>query len=233
MWHTVETWIFDLDNTLYPAECNLFAEVDRRMGQFIAGRLSLDPQAARTLQKSYFREYGTTLRGLMSEHGVDADEYLDFVHAVDLSPVSRDPVLVRAIADLPGRKLVHTNASTDYALRILERLGIGGYFDGVFDIRDAQFAPKPDVSGYEALIERHGVNPARAVMVEDIARNLVPASRLGMTTVWLPTGSDWSADGAEEDHIDHVIDDIATWLQGVVRSIQEAGAHAPVTSGIG
>jgi len=231
LWQSVEAWIFDLDNTLYPAECNLFAEVDERMGQFIADRLKLERVAARALQKKYFREYGTTLRGLMSEHDIDADEYLDFVHAVDLSPITPNPLLARAMADLPGRKFIHTNASSDYAARILERLDIDRYFDGLFDIRDAGFNPKPHVSGYEALIERHGVNPERAVMVEDIARNLIPASRLGMTTVWLPTGSDWSADGAEHDHIDHVIDDIGGWLTGVAAEIQAAAV--PAGRGIG
>ncbi len=227
MWHKVEAWIFDLDNTLYPAECDLFGQVDRRMGAFISERFNLDPEAARALQKRYFREYGTTLRGLMSEHGVDADEYLAYVHDIDFSPVRPNPVLARALGDLPGRKLIHTNAATDYALHIVERLGLEGLFEGVFDIRDAGFRPKPHRAGYDALIERHRIDPARAVMIEDIARNLIPASEMGMTTVWLPTSSDWSRDGADERYIDHVIDDLGGWLDEVV------GRLTPVAHGSG
>lgn len=224
MWSEREAWIFDLDNTLYPAECNLFGQVDRRMTGYIAGLLKLGYDDARRIQKQYFRDYGTTLRGLMSEHGVDADEYLAYVHDIDFSAVEPDPGLARSLQALPGRKFIHTNASTDYALRIVARLGLDGLFEGVFDIRDARFRPKPHRSGYEALVERHGIDPARSVMVEDIARNLIPASELGMTTVWLPTASDWSRDGADEQYIDHVIDDLVGWLGEVAAAVNPA-AH--------
>ncbi|RMF07921.1 MAG: pyrimidine 5'-nucleotidase [Alphaproteobacteria bacterium] len=220
LWEGFEAWIFDLDNTLYPAECNLFDQVDRRMAAFIAKRFGLEAEQARRIQKRYFREYGTTLRGLMSEHEIDADEYLAFVHDIDVSAVPPDPVLARAVSRLPGRKFIHTNASTDYAEKILDRLGLAGLFDGIFDIRDAGFAPKPDRSGYQKLVDRYGIDPARAVMVEDIARNLIPAAELGMTTVWRPTATDWSGDGADERFIDHVIDDLADWLAGLVGAMR-------------
>ncbi|MEX1148258.1 MAG: pyrimidine 5'-nucleotidase [Sphingomonadales bacterium] len=220
MWQSVEAWIFDLDNTLYPAECNLFDQVSGRMGQYIADRLDLDPVSARALQKQYFRDFGTTLRGLMSEHGVDADDYLAYVHDIDFSAIVADPALASAMRALPGTRIIHTNASRDYALRVVDRLGLDGLFDDIFDIRDADFLPKPELAGYQTLIARNGIDPRRAVMVEDIARNLAPASALGMTTVWLPTASEWSHDGADENFIDHVIDDLGGWLAGTVAALR-------------
>lgn len=212
----VEAWIFDLDNTLYPASCNLFDQVDRRMGLFIRELLSLELNEARALQKRYFREHGTTLRGLMERHGVAPTAFLDFVHDVDFAVVPPAPRLDAALAALAGRKLVFTNATVHYAERVLGRIGIAHHFEAIFDIAAAGYRPKPDAGSYRALIARHGIDPARAVLVEDIARNLAPAARLGMTTVWIPNDKAWSADGAEADHVHHVADDLAGWLETLV-----------------
>ncbi len=213
-----DIWIFDLDNTLYPAECNLFTQVSRRMTLFIAERFGLDHAAARELQKSYFARHGTTLRGLMTERGVKPDEVLAYVHDIDFSGLSPDPRLARAIANLPGRKLIHTNGSRDYAIRVLERLQLGDVFDHIFDIIAADFMPKPDISGYRKLVAAHGVDPRRAVMVEDIARNLIPAAELGMATCWIACdGADrenfWAAEGLSDAHIHYRISDLASWLE--------------------
>lgn len=213
-----DIWIFDLDNTLYPAECNLFAEVSRRMTRFIAERFALDMQAARRLQKGYFQRYGTTLRGLMTERGIAPEEFLAFVHDIDFSPLSPDLRLARAIAALPGRKLIHTNGSRDYALRVLERLELGHFFDDIFDIVAADFLPKPDASGYRKLLAAHGVDPRRAVMVEDIARNLIPAADLGMVTCWIAGNMEdsenfWAAEGMSDAHIHYRVSDLASWLE--------------------
>ena len=209
----IGVWVFDLDNTLYPASCDLFPLIERRMGAFIAERFSLPADEARRRQKRFFRVHGTTLRGLMLEHGVEPDEFLDYVHAIDLAAVLPDPALERALAALPGRKLIYTNASRAHAERVMERLGVAGRFEAIYDIADAGYLPKPDPASYAGFVARHGVDPARACMLDDMARNLVPAARLGMTTGWIRTDSAWGR-ASEEDlpHIHHVIDDLPGWL---------------------
>jgi len=208
----IDTWVFDLDNTLYPATSNLFPQISARMGRFIAGRFGLETEAARALQKQLFRAHGTTLRGLMVEHAVDPHEFMDYVHDIDLSGLAPDTALTEALAALPGRKLVYTNGSRRHADRMLGHLGLAEHVAGVFDIADAGFIPKPDPAGYHALITRFGIEPRRAVMVEDMARNLQPAAALGMATVLVCTGNDWAAEGAAGDWIQHRTDDLAGWL---------------------
>jgi putative hydrolase of the HAD superfamily len=207
-----ETWVFDLDNTLYPASTNLFGQIDLRMRDFIAEFLDLDPDEARALQKKYFHDYGTTLLGLMEHHAVDAHAFLDYVHAVDVDAVAPSPALDTALSRLSGRKLIFTNASADHARRVMRRLGVERHFDSVFDIADAGFRPKPDPAVYARLVERHRIDPSSAVMVEDIARNLEPAAALGMTTVWVRTDSEWGRAGNDEGHVHHVADDLVAWL---------------------
>src|SRR5437870_5167382 len=179
----IETWIFDLDNTLYPASCRLFDQVHALMTRFIADRLDLSAEAALGLQKTYFREHGTTLRGLMTVNRVDPDDFLGYVHEIDLSCVPPDPVLAAALTALPGRKIVHTNGSLRHAERLLDHLGVAASFCGIFDIAAAGFEPKPALAGYYELLRQYSVAPASALMIEDIAKNLVPAAAPGMTTV--------------------------------------------------
>ena len=212
-----EAWVFDLDNTLYPAKSNLFSQVDRRMTRFIADFLGLDSESAYRLQKSYLRAHGTTMRGLMDEHGMDPGPFLDFVHDIDLGPVAPDPVLDRALARLPGRKIVFTNGPSDHAFRVMDRLAVAHHFEAVFDIVEADYVPKPEPRAYAALVRRHRLTPERTVMVEDMARNLRPAAALGMTTVWVKNDRGFSAEGADGDAagIDHVTDDLARWLAGL------------------
>jgi len=212
----VEAWVFDLDNTLYPAETNLFSQIDERMRGFIAAYLDLDLEEAYRVQKQYFRDYGTTLRGLMSRHGLDPRAFLDHVHAIDLSPVPPSPALDDALDRLSGRKIIFTNASADHAERVMARLGVEGRFDAVFDIADAGYLPKPEPAVYDALVARHGLDPRRTVMIEDIARNLAPAAALGMTTVWVRTQSRIGQEGAEAAHVHYAVDDLLGWLQALV-----------------
>jgi putative hydrolase of the HAD superfamily len=214
----IETWIFDLDNTLYPASCRLFDQIHARMTCFIAERLKLPKAAALAVQKSYFHEHGTTLRGLMTVDRIDPHDFLDYVHEVDLSCVPANQVLVAALSRLPGRKIVHTNGSTRHAERLLDHLGIAGSFSAIFDIAAAGFEPKPALSGYHELQRRHAVAPETALMIEDMAKNLVPAAALGMTTAWVRNGIDWAAAGSDGDHIHHVIDDLGTFLTGAMSS---------------
>jgi putative hydrolase of the HAD superfamily len=208
----IETWIFDLDNTLYPASCRLFDQIHAKMTRFIADRLDLAPEAALVVQKSYFREHGTTLRGLMTVDRIDPEDFLAYVHEVDLSCVPANPTLAAALVNLPGRKIVHTNGSQRHAERLLDHLGIAGSFCAIFDIAAAGYEPKPAFAGYHELVRRHRVTPATAIMFEDMAKNLVPAAALGMTTAWIRNQVDWAAAGSKGDHVHHVVDDLGCFL---------------------
>lgn len=208
----VPVWIFDLDNTLYPASSRLFDQVDWNMTQFVAELLGVERDAARKVQKEYFRTFGTTMRGLMNNHGVDPEEFMAYVHDIDLGDLPVDTLLIEALAALPGRKVIYTNGSRDHADNITKHLGIDGFFEGCFDIIDAAYTPKPNPDPYHQICARHDIDPAKAVMVEDMARNLVPAADLGMTTVWVDTGVDWSQDASEDGHIHHKTDTLSAWL---------------------
>jgi putative hydrolase of the HAD superfamily len=208
----IETWIFDLDNTLYPASCRLFEQVQRRMNEYICERLEVTPEEAAELRRTYFREHGTTMNGLMKVHNIDPHEFLAFVHEVDLACVPPDPALVAALGELSGRKIVHTNGSVRHAERLLEHLGLSAAFTGIIDIVAADFAPKPAIAGYRLLLKRYAVKSDTALMVEDMARNLAPAAELGMTTAWLRTDVDWASAEADRDYIHHVVDDLAGFL---------------------
>ncbi len=212
----VEVWLFDLDNTLYPPSSRLFDQVDRRIKSFVQDFLSLDLEAAHRLQKQYFHEFGTTMRGLMTNHGLEPEGYLDYVHDIDLSPIAPAPALDAALDRLPGRKLIFTNASTPYAERVLDRLGLGRHFEAIFDIAAAGYEGKPYPSAYDKLIAEHGVAPERAVFLDDIARNLEPAAALGITTVWVTHQNHAARNDPEGDprgdHVHHVTEDLAAFL---------------------
>ena len=216
----VESWIFDLDNTLYPAASDLFAQIDARMAAYVARELKLDLAEAGRLQKAYYRDHGTTLNGLMKLHDVDPEPYLAEVHDIDLSVLAPDPALGAAIAALPGRKFVFTNGCRNYATRVLERLGLSGIAGEVFDIRTTRFCPKPDPAAYDAVVAKAAIEPKHAAMFEDLARNLVPAHALGMTTVWIDNGSVWSRQGPEQPvaeirHIDYTTSDLTRFLKDI------------------
>ncbi len=223
----VDTWVFDLDNTLYPVACGPYPQIDRRIRDYIARTLNLGADEAHRKQKHYFYTYGTSLLGLIREHGTDPNDFLGYVHDVDLACIPADPQLREALEDLPGRKIVFTNADTPYAERVLERLGIAACFEGIFDIVAADYVPKPHRATYERMLARHGVAPKTAAMVEDLPRNLEPAAQLGMTTVWIKNDGAWALppDGKSElmrefeamgcSH--HVVEDLATWIGALRR----------------
>jgi putative hydrolase of the HAD superfamily len=223
----VETWIFDLDNTLYPESCRLFDQVQRRMTEFICDRLAVSPEEAAELRRTYFREHGTTLRGLMTNAKIDPHEFLAFVHDIDLACVSPDPALAAALSQLGGRKIVHTNGSTRHAQRLLDHLGLTASFSGIVDIVAADFDPKPALAGYRLLLRRHAVEAQSALMIEDIARNLAPAAALGMTTAWVRSGQDWAAAEADSDYIHHVVDDLTGFLAAAAALQSRAGNREP------
>ncbi|MDB5702226.1 MAG: pyrimidine 5-nucleotidase [Sphingomonadales bacterium] len=208
----IDSWIFDLDNTLYPAATDLFALIDVRMTAFISDLLGVDAEEARRIQKGYFHEHGTTLTGLMAAHGTDPHEFLAFVHDIELDRVSHDAALVEAIARLPGRKLVFTNGDVPYAQRVLDKLGLGGSFEAIHDIHAMGLVPKPDPSAYSGMCARWDVDPAKALFAEDMARNLKPAKAIGMTTLWINNGSEQAGAASCPSFVDFETDDLGRWL---------------------
>ncbi len=218
----VEAWVFDLDNTLYPSECDLFAQIDRRMTAFVSQALQVDEAEARRLQKLYYADHGTTLNGLMTLHGVEPDAYMDFVHDIDLGPVEACAVLRSRIEALPGRKFVFTNGSLGHAERVTAKRGLEDVFDGMFSVACAAFTPKPQREAYERFLSRFSVDPARAAMFEDIPRNLEAPFDMGFETVLVVTAKDWSHEPEEArpaahdapppPHVGHVTDDLTDFL---------------------
>lgn len=224
----IRDWVFDLDNTLYPADINLFPQVDRRMGEFIARHFGIGTDEARLIQKRYFRTYGTTLRGLMLHHGLEPHAYLDYVHDIDLSVVTRNTALDTALENLAGRKTVFTNGSLKHAEAILDRLGIARHFAAIFDVAAAEFVPKPDPACYQKMLMSLVITPQRAALFEDTADNLPPAAALGMTTVLVvpPIAQRMAAEAAPapgrqvpDEQIHFVTEDLTGWLQSAARQL--------------
>ncbi len=221
----IDTWVFDLDNTLYPHHVNLWQQVDGRIRDFVAHQLKVEAAEAFRIQKDYYRRYGTTMRGMMTEHGVSPDDFLAYVHDIDHSPLEPNPAMGQALAKLPGRKLILTNASVAHAEKVLERLALGVTFDGVFDIISAEFEPKPARQTYRRFLDLHGVDAERAAMFEDLARNLAIPHEFGMTTVLVvPDGTQkvvreaWEMEGRDAPHVDHVTEDLTGFLAQLAKS---------------
>ena len=210
----VETWVFDLDNTLYRVPPPMYAELDRRMRDFVSEFLGVDRDAAYAIQKEYFRKFGLTLRGLMVNHGLDPRVYETRMGGgLDYSGLKPDRRLQDAIAALDGRKVIYTNAFASHARLVLDILSLSEHFDAVYDIEAAGYRPKPAIESYRDLCARYGIEAEKAVMVDDIPYNLEPAAEMGMTTVWVRTGAAWDEDAAAGPHIHHQTRDIAGWLE--------------------
>jgi putative hydrolase of the HAD superfamily len=207
----VTTWVFDLDNTLYPPSARLFDRIERRMTAYVMRELGLDRTAADRLRRDYWLTHGTTLAGLMREHGIDPLPYLDEVHAIALDGLSADAELAAALAALPGRRIVHTNGAAPYARRVLAARGLAGLFDAVYGIEEAGFHPKPDRAAFAAVIAADGLDPARAAMFEDDARNLTVPHAIGMRTVLVAPDAD------PAPHIDHHAPDLTAFLTAIAR----------------
>jgi putative hydrolase of the HAD superfamily len=223
----IDTWVFDLDNTLYPSDSDLWPKIDARITLFLAHLLGLDGMSARALQKYYYQRYGTTLRGLMQEHAVSAEEFLEFTHDIDRSSLLPNLALASAITALPGRKLILTNGSRDHALRTAHALGLHAMFEDIFDIAAADFVPKPEAATYERFFDKHAVDPRRAVMFEDLARNLVVPHQRGMTTALVvpkPGQKDHReafeiAGEVAPPHVDFITSDLEAFLVDIVANM--------------
>jgi putative hydrolase of the HAD superfamily len=223
----VEAWVFDLDNTLYPHHLNLWQQVDERIRAYIAEFLKVPHDQAFRIQKDYYKRYGTTMRGLMTEHGLKPDDYLEFVHQIDHSPLEPNPALGAALEKLPGRKLILTNGTRKHAVAVMQRLGIHQHFEDVFDIAAADLDPKPLPQVYERFLKRHSVDPAKAAMFEDLARNLEVPHALGMVTVLVvPEGQrevfreDWELEGRDAQHVDYATENLVVFIETLVGSLR-------------
>ncbi|WP_155263370.1 pyrimidine 5'-nucleotidase [Sphingomonas segetis] len=212
----VREWIFDLDNCLYPASSALFELIDERMGAYIQRLLGCGPDEARRVQKAHFHEHGTTLAGLMKDHGVDPNDFLADVHDIALDRVQCDPRLARLLPRLPGRRFVFTNGDAVYARRVLDAIGVAQHFDDLHDIHASSYRPKPDPHGYALLCERFGIDPACALLVDDMAQNLAPAKALGMATIWVDNGSERGNHAYDERSIDQRIGNVGEWLEAIL-----------------
>jgi putative hydrolase of the HAD superfamily len=220
----ISDWVFDLDNTLYPRECNLFAQVDSRITRYVMAVTKLEFEPARVLQKSYYRDHGTTLNGLMREYRIDPEDFLRSVHDIDYSPVEAHPALATAIAGLKGRKFILTNGDVRHAENVLVRLGIDkAAFETIHDVRAMDYEPKPARSAYRGLLERHGIEPQHAVMFDDLAKNLLVPHELGMKTVHVVAGAGfaheqveaWELEAASGPHVHYRTADLAAFLNAI------------------
>lgn len=204
----VDTWLFDMDNTLYDANAHVFVIMRHLMMQYMTEKFSVSPDEAATLRDGLWRRHGTTLRGLMNEHQVDPHDFLRRTHDIDVTPVQRCEALIKGIARLPGRKYIYTNSTHHFAEKIAARLGIDTLLDGIFAIEDAEFSSKPMPESYEKLVVRNAIAPGAACMFEDSERNLKPARDLGMTTVWVCPGEEQAAPA----YVQHITPSLKDWL---------------------
>ena len=213
----VDTWVFDLDNTLYSADSGIFQQVSELMGKFVSKHLNIDIKEAKKIQRKYYKKHGTTLRGMMDNHGVDPDTFLNEVHQLDYSIVEPNYKLNEELSKIKGKKIIYTNANQKHTDEVLMRLELTNMFDNVFDIKMANYIPKPDIEPYKKLIETYNINPQRTIMFDDIARNLVPASKIGFTTVWINVGlENFSDDVARsKKYLDHQTKDLSNWLNNI------------------
>lgn len=206
----VETWVFDLDNTLYPPRARLFDQIEVRMTQFVMDALKVNRGEADRLRKKYWAEHGTTLAGLMRVHGVDPGPYLTHVHDISLDHLEADVDLNSHIRSLPGRKIVYTNGTAPYAQRVVEKRGLGGAFDAIYGVEHAGFHPKPDRAAFDAVFALDGVRTDRAAMFEDDPRNLAEPHAMGMRTVHVAEAPHVA------DHIHHHTDDLTGFLARLI-----------------
>ena len=215
----INSWIFDLDNTLYHPSLKIFEEIDSRMQKFISLRLGISLKKAWMLQKEYFRKYGATLKGLMKFHQIDPKQFLNYVQKIDLEKIKVNPELKSALAKLNGTKIVYTNSTKNYANRILKRLGLKKSFDGIFDIIDANYIPKPSYRSYKMLLKNFNLIPEESIIFEDLPQNLVPASKLGMRTVWVKNEETQNLRNNYALSINFTTKNLTKWIQKLTRKL--------------
>ena len=211
----IKFWIFDLDNTLYSGKTKVFDQVNKRMSKYVSEKLDVTINEAKIIQKKYFHEYNTTLNGMIKNHKIDANEFLDFVHDIDIDFLEKDLELDKELKKLEGKKIIFTNGSKKHALNVTQKIGIDHHFDDFFDIIDANFIPKPAIEPYKKIVEKHKIDPKLCAFVEDIARNLKPAYEMGMTTVWIENDEPWAKKFSDADFVNFKTNNLSEFLKKI------------------
>ena len=208
-------WIFDLDNTLYSGKTKVFEQIDKKMSKYISDKLKVTIEEAKKIQKNYFHEYNTTLNGLIKNHKIDANEFLEYVHDIDIDFLEKDLELAKEIKKLDGKKIIFTNGSRKHAINVTTKIGIDHLFDDIFDIMDSNFVPKPSMEPYKKLVKKHKIDPKLSVFVEDIARNLKPAYEMGMKTIWIKNDEPWAKKYSDDKFVNYKISNLAEFLKKI------------------
>ena len=212
---SIKLWIFDLDNTLYSGKTKVFEQIDKKMSKYISEKLKIEIEEAKKIQKQYFYEYNTTLSGLIKNHKINANEFLDFVHDVNLDFLEKDTKLNEELKKLDGKKIIFTNGSKKHGLNVTKKIGIDHHFDDIFDIVESEFIPKPMIEPYKKLVEKHNIDPKLCVFVEDIARNLKPAYEMGMKTVWIENDEPWAKEFSDSNFINYKTNNLSGFIKKI------------------
>ena len=212
---SIKFWIFDLDNTLYSGKTKVFEQVDKKMSKYISQKLDVSIEEAKKIQKNYFHKYNTTLNGMIENHKIDADEFLEFVHNINIDFLKKDLILSEELKKLDGKKIIFTNGSKKHALNVSKKIGIDQHFDDIFDIVDSKFIPKPAIEPYKRLVEKHKIDPKLCVLVEDIARNLKPAYEMGMKTVWIENDEPWAKKFSDSSFVNYKTNNLSEFLRKI------------------
>ena len=215
LFNSIKYWIFDLDNTLYSGKTKVFEQVDKRMSKYISNKLNISVEEAKIIQKNYFYEYNTTLNGMIKNHKINPDEFLDFVHDINIDFLQKDLALGKEIEKLGGKKIIFTNGSKKHAINVTTKIGIDQLFDDIFDIVDAEFIPKPSIEPYKKLVKKHKIDPKLCVLVEDIARNLKPAYEMGMKTVWIENDEPWASKFSDSEFVNYRTNNLSEFLKKI------------------
>ena len=215
IFQSIKFWIFDLDNTLYSGKTKVFEQVDKKMSKYISQKLGVGIEEAKKIQKNYFHKYNTTLNGMIKNHKINANEFLEFVHDINIDFLKKDLLLNEELKKLDGKKIIFTNGPKKHALNVSKKIGIDQHFDDIFDIVDSKFIPKPAIEPYKRLVEKHKIDPKLCVLVEDIARNLKPAYEMGMKTVWIENDVPWAKKFSDADFISYKTNNLYEFLKKI------------------
>ena len=215
LFNSIKYWIFDLDNTLYSGKTKVFEQVDKRMSKYISDKLNISVEEAKKVQKNYFHKYNTTLNGMIKNHKIDPNEFLEFVHDINIDFLQKDPALAEEIEKLDGKKIIFTNGSRKHAINVSTKIGIEQLFDDIFDIVDAEFIPKPLLEPYKKLVKKHKIDPKLCVLVEDIARNLKPAYEMGMKTIWIENDEPWASKFSDSEFVNYRTNNLSEFLKKI------------------
>ena len=212
---SIKYWIFDLDNTLYSGETKVFEQVDKKMSKYISDKLNISIDEAKKIQKNYFHKYNTTLNGMVKNHKINPEEFLESVHDINIDFLQKDLELAKEMKKLEGKKFIFTNGSKKHAINVTRRIGINQYFDDIFDIVDSDFIPKPAIEPYKKLVEKHKIDPKLCALVEDIARNLKPAYEMGMKTIWIENDEPWSKEFSDSNFINYKTNNLSGFIKKI------------------